>query len=305
MKRGFVRDLVSSPLAALVLLGALLGGTACASAPPASEPGAPAAPADDAPEVTGPLPGLHATLWTQTSAGYRAAALQAYRLAGHSLKRALRDPGWSALVNGPRPDGSPAVILDVDETVLDNSPYQARRLRQGEGYTPESWAEWVGEAAAPAVPGALAFTRGADDVGVAVYYVTNRDASLEEATLRNLLALGFPVDSAGERLMMQDERPGWGGDKRSRRLAVAEDHRVLLLVGDDLNDFVSGVRDSRAVYRQALDRHEERFGRDWFMLPNPMYGTWERAGYGFRSELDRTTRLRAQLQALETREQRQ
>ena len=292
------------PLAALFVFIALLGGTACASAPPAGEPGAPAAPGEDAPEITGPLPGLHATLWTQTSAGYRAAALQAYRLAGHSLKRALRDPGWTALVDGPEPDGTPAVILDVDETVLDNSPYQARRLRRGAGYTPESWAAWVEEAAAPAVPGALAFTRGADDVGVAVFYVTNRDAPQEEATLRNLLALGFPVDSAGERLMMQGERPAWGGDKRSRRLAVAEDHRVLLLIGDDFNDLVSGVRDSPAAYRRALDRHEGRFGQAWFMLPNPAYGTWERAGYGFRSELDREMRLRAQLQALETLEER-
>lgn len=302
MDSGRHRARASSSTAALAALLFVFVAAGCATAPPSGAPGEPAAP--EAPESLGPLPALHSTLWTQTSAGYRAAALQTYRLAGQSLKRALRDPTWSALVDTEETDGPPAIILDVDETVLDNSAYNARRLRVGEGYTSESWARWVEEAAAPPVPGALAFVLGADDVGVSIYYVTNRDAELEEATLRNLLATGFPVDSAGERLMMRGERPGWGSDKRSRRLAVAADHRVVLLIGDDLNDLASGVRTSPQAYREALDRYDERFGKDWFMLPNPTYGSWEQAGYGFRSDLGPEARIRTQLEALETLQER-
>lgn len=265
----------------------------------ASAPSGPPAAAEEA-ALPDALPGLHATLWVQTGAGYRASAMQTYRLARDAMVRALRDPTWSAIVDGPVPDGSPAVILDVDETVLDNSAYEARRLQEGTTSTPESWAAWVEEAAAPPVPGALGFTRAAAARGIAVYYVTNRDRELEGPTLRNLLELGFPVDSAGERLMTKGERPDWNSDKRNRQLAVAADHRVLLLVADDLNDFVPGVRSSADAYRAALDRYADRFGQSWFMLPNPMYGSWERAGFGFRSGLSRVEQLRAQLEALRT-----
>lgn len=277
----------TAALALLILVG-------CASAPPEAPTEAPAS------SLPGHLPGLHATLWTQISAGYRATSLQTYRLAERALQRALEDPDWSALAEGAEAGGPPAVILDVDETVLDNSAYQARRLRRGAFFTPESWAAWVREASAPPVPGALEFVRAAERAGVAVFYVTNRDHAQEAPTLRNLQRVGFPVDSAGERLMTQDERSEWGSDKASRRRAVAADHRVVLLVGDDLNDFVSGARESAEAYRELVERHADRFGERWFMLPNPMYGTWERAGYGFRSGLSPEEWIRAQLEALET-----
>lgn len=281
----------------VVLVG--LVGAGCASAPPADEPGA-APSGAEASGLPGPVPGLSATVWAQLSAGYRATALQTYRMAEQALQRALEDPDASALVDTEETDGPPAVILDVDETVLDNSFYQARRLRQGAFFTTESWHEWVREASAPPVPGALEFVRAAEEAGVAVFYVTNRDHVVEEATLRNLQREGFPVDSAGERLMTQGERPDWGSDKGSRRRAVAADHRVVLLLGDDFNDFVSGARASTEAYRELVDRHEDRFGVSWFMLPNPMYGTWDRASVGFRSGLTVEERIRAQLEALET-----
>src|SRR5690606_35019318 len=135
------------------------------------------------PAVVGANENLHATLWTQTAAEYRAVALQTYAAARERLADALADPSWSAEVAQLRAGGfealPPAVILDVDETVLDNAPYQARLIRDGGVYTPETWAAWVEEAAAAAVPGALAFTRAADSLGVAVIYLTNRRAAEE------------------------------------------------------------------------------------------------------------------------------
>lgn len=281
MDRGRDRARPSTPAAALAAVSFLLVAAGCATAPRSDAPGETRAP--ETAEAPGPVPALHATLWTQTSAGYRAATLQAYRLAGQSLKRALRDPTWSALVGVEEPDGPPAIILDVDETVLDNSAYNARRIRAGAGYTPESWARWVEQAAAPPVPGALAFVLGADDVGVSIYYVTNRDAELEDGTRRNLRRLGFPVEEGFDVVLTRGEIPAWDtSDKTPRRRHVAADFRVLLLVGDNLGDFID-VEDASVAQRHAVaDRYEEMWGRRWIVLPNPQYGSWEGAAIGYR-----------------------
>ncbi|MFB6240663.1 MAG: HAD family acid phosphatase, partial [Gemmatimonadota bacterium] len=107
------------------------------------------------------LADLDATLWTQVSAEYRGASIQAYRTARRQLVKALDDTTWTAALEQEEPYGGkpPAVILDVDETVLDNSAYQARLIRRGEGFGSESWDRWVREARAPAVPGALRFAQ--------------------------------------------------------------------------------------------------------------------------------------------------
>lgn len=275
--------------AAILVAGlvALMSATACSTRSP----------------EMGPVPGLDATVWVQTSAGWEASARQTYRLARRELDRALGDSSRSALPEPPEGHRTrpPAVILDVDETVLDNSPYQARLVRSGEDFSPESWAAWVREEAARPVPGALSFTRAAVERGVEVFYVTNRDHRLEPATRANLRRLGFPLpDDDGDRLLTEGERSGWGSDKASRRAHVARSHRVLLLVGDDLNDFVSGARRSTAAYHRVREQHSERFGRDWFMLPNPTYGTWERAARDFRSDLALPEAVRAKLESLET-----
>lgn len=275
-----------------VALLAVLIATACAARSPTTGTSS-----------HGPVPALDATLWVQGSAGYRAAALQTYRLARRALDRALVDSSRTALLDpgeGYR-DRPPAVILDVDETVLDNSPYQARLVRSGREFSPETWTAWVREEAAEPVPGALAFTRAAAERGVAVYYVTNRDHRVEPATRANLRRLGFPLPDEGDRILTQDEREAWGSDKASRREHVARDHRVLLLLGDDFNDFVSGARTSAEAYRRLVERHADRFGRDWFMLPNPTYGTWERAATGFRSGLPASEAIRAKLESLKPR----
>ena len=278
-------DRLSLPLRACASLLAALAVAACAARSPAP----------------GPVPALDATVWVQGSAGWEAAARQTYRLARRELDRALADSSRTALLDPPEGyrDRPPAVLLDVDETVLNNAPYQARLVRSGREFSPESWAAWVREEAAEPVPGALAFTRAAREDGVAVFYVTNRDHRLEPATRANLRARGFPLDGAGDRLLTQGEREGWGSDKASRRAHVAGDHRVLLLVGDDLNDFVSGARASAEAYHRLRERHADRFGRDWFMLPNPTYGTWERAATGFRSGLSADEAIRAKLESLD------
>lgn len=295
---------IAASLLALLLAA---GGTACASRSGAGpqapgETGAPA-PAAAEPEVP-PVAAayLNSTLWMQHGAGYVATAVQTYALAEQAMRRALEDSSHTAaLEQEDRPVAGlePAVILDVDETVLDNAPYNARRILVGSAYTPESFDAWVHEAAAEPVPGALAFTRTADSLGIDVFYVTNRDHDLEASTRRNLLELGFPLDTTSDHLLTDGEREGWTSDKTSRRAWVARDHRILVLLGDDLNDFVD-ARGSTAKYRRALEAHRGRFGRSWFMLPNPTYGSWESAATGFGSDLSPGEIVRRKLRSLET-----
>lgn len=246
-------------------------------------------------------PTLYATLWQQTAAEYRAAAWQAYDEAREVLLVALADSSWTAAVEqeGAEFSGLPAaIILDVDETVLDNSPQQARVILEGGSFDPESWAVWVNEAQAPAVPGARDFLQLADSLEVAVFYVTNRDEPLEAATRRNLEAAGMPVDPRVDTVLSRGEREGWTSDKTSRREVIAERYRIVLLVGDDFNDFVA-ARLPRADRDRLVERYRDRWGERWIVLPNPTYGSWEGALYPGDEDLTAEERARLRLEALE------
>jgi len=173
---------------------------------------------------------------------------------------------------------SPAIIVDVDETVLDNSGHTGRMILAREGFTIESWRQWVREAAAPAVPGAADYLRAASDRGITVFYVTNRHRDLEADTRRNLVAAGFPVAAGEDVVLSREEMEDWGRDKSTRREFVDRHHRVLQVIGDDLADFVQLPKGADEDQRQQLAAaNTRRWGTYWFLIPNPMYGSWERA----------------------------
>jgi len=223
---------------------------------------------------------LHSTLWVQTSAEYVVSTRQVYTMAMEDLGAALRDPTWQVVVEQgvEAGDRSPAIIVDIDETVLDNSGYAARAIVAGEEFEPATWRAWVQEAAAPAVPGAVEYLRDADAHGITVFYVSNRFHDLEAATRKNLEAVGCPVREDVDVVLLRDEQPGWGTDKAARRAWVAERFRVLQIVGDDLRDFVSLPPTSNDEARVELAlSHRDRWGNGWYMLPNPIYGGWEEA----------------------------
>ena len=256
-----------------------LARTEPAARTPAPTQPAPAAlvpPARAEPATPDSLELLDATLWMQHAAERRALALQTFRLAGDRLREALADPSWTA-VHEQRPgfeDLPPAVILDVDETVLDNHWYEARLVREQRSFESATWAEWCAEAAATPVPGALGFCREAARLGVQVFYVTNRREAQAEATRLNLARHGFPFADDLSHVLA---RTG-ASDKSPRRTQVALEHRVLLLVGDNGADFTSDLgRQASAERRELVDRNAPRWGRSWIVLPNPMYGDWQGA----------------------------
>ncbi len=239
----------------------------------------------------GTSPNLDAVLWVRTSAEYRAAAEQVYHLARIQLEKNLdsASPSWSAALEQAVDSSglAPAIVVDVDDTVLDSSPFQAYLISRATEFRPDLWEAWVREGTAQAIPGALDFLRWAHAQGIKVFYVSNREIDLEEATVHNLDALGFPVDPGGADVLSKDERSDWGLDKRSRREFVTTTHRVLLIVGDDLNDFLSVPRDDPQARMDATRAHQAYWGVKWIVMPNPMYGRWKRAVYGSAESLSR------------------
>ena len=201
-------------------------------------------------------------------------AIQTYAAATRALDLALADPGGSS-----KP---PAVVLDLDETALDNSAYAARSMRRGEAFHFDAdWSAWVAESSARAVPGVQEFLAHARSRGVTPFYVTNRTAAMEAATRVNLEKLGFPLSAIEDTVLVRGERPEWSAsDKSARRDFVASRYRILLLLGDDLNDFTTVRGMSPAERRELVDGTAESWGTRWFMVPNPIYGSWEGAATG-------------------------
>ncbi|HUF09509.1 MAG TPA: HAD family acid phosphatase [Rhodothermales bacterium] len=253
---------------------------------------------------TPPNDALNSTLWALRSAENDAVALSIYRSASALLETASRDVSWTALPQQAEQAGyselPPAVILDVDETVLDNGKYQVDLLMRNESYASDSWLAWVLEERATPIPGALEYTRHADAMGVTVIYLTNRRGNMEEATRRNLTDLGFPIDTTFDAVLTRGERPEWSrGEKTSRRNYVAEHFRVVALLGDNLGDFVD-IEDL-SVDQRDYEVYGQRslWGSRWFMLPNPLYGSWESSAFGDRYDLTIPERRRLKMILLE------
>ncbi len=223
------------------------------------------------------LENLNAVLWVQTAVEYRATSLQAFRLGRLALDQALRDPEWTAALeqSGDFAALPPAIILDVDETVLDNSFFEARLTLDNEVYSEALWDEWVFEEAATPIPGALDFINHAVDRGVTVFYVTNRRAHLEDATRANLEAVGFPLRDDIDDVLTRGEIPAWdGSDKTPRRQKIAAEYRILLMFGDNMGDFTAASSGTVAERRAFADRHGDYWGSRWITLANPTYGSF-------------------------------
>jgi 5'-nucleotidase (lipoprotein e(P4) family) len=224
---------------------------------------------------------LRSALWTQTSVEHRAICLQAYDAAIRGMEAGLADRSWTGAAEQQALDPTdwrdlpPAVLLDVDETALDNSVYEARRIRDAQGHSLERFEAWVRESAADAVPGAVEFTKAARAKGVAVLFLTNRSTDVEPATRANLERLGFPLDS-GDAVVSRGEIDTTGSaDKGERRKLLSKLYRILVVAGDDLGDFLPDVRKNLAERDRMSAPFASWWGRRWIVLPNPMYGSWE------------------------------
>ena len=269
------------------LLTAALGLSACRTLPSGATAEAP--PAADTVSTTATTAvaaddNLNAVLWMQRSAEYRAASQTVYRAASDRLDAALKDPDWDALVPEERATPArglpPAIVMDLDETVLDNSPYQARLVREGKEYNEATWDAWVREEKAQPVPGVLEFARAAQARGITLLYISNRAEHLIAPTLANLRAAGMPVkdDSVflGLGTFVADCEQE-GSEKLCRRQFAGRSYRVLMQFGDQLGDFAQILANTPDARAALQEQHRAWFGERWWMLPNPTYGSWEPA----------------------------
>lgn len=210
-------------------------------------------------------------VWYQTAAEFQALCFQAYNVGKLMLD--------NDLVNVQHTKKR-AIIVDVDETVLDNSPHSALLIKEDQTF-PYQWNEWVNAAKAEAIPGAVEFLNYAVSKGVDVFYISNRTVEQVTATMENLKKAGFPQAQA-DHLLFRAEESG----KENRRLKVAEDHDIVLLVGDNLNDF-SYVFERKSIVDRSneVTRLKNEFGKRFIVLPNPMYGEWEGAVYHYNYKL--------------------
>lgn len=255
-----------------------------------------------------------AELWFQTSTEYRALCYQTYRTAEMQFDRwadlLVKGPDGKAYLPGS--DKPVAIVLDLDETVIDNSGFQAFCVQNGVSFNDELWDLWIKfqgqhEAAGPAVPGAPEFLNKVEAMGVTPLYVSNRTVGAESATAKVLGRLGINLEGIQERILLRlnskDEaargesvirshkfKPGspealavsnGEGKKQARRLLLSEKYNVVAYFGDQLGDFLAYVPESSVLtqdgYKDRMARAEQyrqHWGTTWYVLPNPMYGYW-------------------------------
>jgi len=235
-----------------------------------------------------PKPG-HAILWAAYAAEYQAASMQVYAQATRDLPRLLSDESWSALPGHEGTTGKPpAIILDVDETVTSSVDMELTMVP----FSTIRQHEWGLSHKAIPVRGVAEFVAAARELGVEIFFVTNRPCELldgnpetcpqKQATANHIAEVGIETDS--DHVLLANEQHDWDREKLTRREYIARSHRIIMLFGDDYADFVACSRANprtpctnvatRASRLASLDTYKNYWGNGWYILPNPMYGSW-------------------------------
>ena len=217
-----------------------------------------------------------ATLYMQKAAEYRALAYQAFNLAHWRLDADLDKKNVRKLPKAEQKKPR-AVMVDIDETILDNSPAQAYNIKNRQAFALKNWYAWGEMRKAKAIPGSVEFLKYANSKGVKVFYVSNRDEVQRQATADNLKADGFP-DVTNETLLLRTA----DSSKEGRRQIILQKYRIVFFIGDNLDDH-SNVFERKSVADRfaEVDKLKDQFGKRYILLPNAMYGTWENAIYEY------------------------
>lgn len=202
----------------------------------------------------------HSIYWQKNATEYKALCIQAYNSAKLELDRALA-------LQHEKPI---AVVADIDETVLNNLPYNQMLIEKELSFSQASWSEWVNKEIAMAIPGALDFYSYAEQMGVEVIYISNRRVDNYAPTKSNLMSLGFPFDE-DTIMLLRDETTS----KEDRRNQLS-DFNVVLFLGDNLSDFdVVFDKQTNIERNRALEKKKSDLGQKFILLPNLIYGAWE------------------------------
>lgn len=213
---------------------------------------------------------VYSALWQQNAAEFRALCYQAFNIATEVVNQKVGGVQSRPL----------AIITDVDETFLDNSPYAVTQAKRGNEFDLDTWLEWTSKGAAMAFPGSLRFYNYAASKGVTVFYVTNRNENDKAGTIKNLKDLGFPFADTEHVIVMKET-----SNKEMRRKAILEKYDVIMYLGDNLTDFSElFYKKSQSERNHQTDELSEAFGTLFIVLPNSGYGDWESAIPGFNTK---------------------
>ena len=214
---------------------------------------------------------MFATVYQQRSAEYRALCFQAFNIAHRRVDEIMN-------VKTEKPK---VIITDIDETILNNSPYEAHQTLQGKDYESASWLEWTSMINADTVPGSLSFLKYASTKGLEIFYVTNRNEKERGVTLKNLQKFNFPNSDSAHLFPLQSS-----SSKEERRKSIAATHTIVMLMGDNLGDF-SFLFDKKNIDErlQNVNSVAAEFGSRFIVLPNPVYGDWESSLYNYNYSL--------------------
>ena len=228
---------------------------------------------------------LMAVSWYQQSGEMNALYYQGFNIARQRLDEAVAQKKHAKPL---------AVVVDIDETMLDNSPFEVALIHNAN--FKQGWYDWTAKASAKALPGSREFTKYAESKHVEVFYITNRDDKERIPTLQNLQKVGFSYATDDHLLTKSDLSITTGNtsSKEGRRGKVAENHEIILLIGDNLNDFSNVFEDRKQNGgKEAVEKNQSQFGQKFIILPNPIYGAWEKPLYNYIDTLssERKTKL--------------
>lgn len=230
---------------------------------------------------------IYPVLWHQLSGEYMALCYQAFNIARSTLEIELAKNRLGERL---------AIVTDIDETILDNSYSEARNIVEGKSYNFEDWTKWIDEASATAIPGSVDFLCFAASMGVEIFYISNRTPRDIPATISNLKKLNFPFADKEHMLFLAD-----GSSKESRRNVVAGNYKIILLLGDNLNDFADCFEVKDNINRSgAVEKFRQEWGRRFIVIPNAIYGEWEKGIYDYKENLSPEERAKARKAKLKT-----
>jgi 5'-nucleotidase (lipoprotein e(P4) family) len=214
---------------------------------------------------------LFTAFYQQQAAEYSALCYQAYNIARLRLDEALQEPATKPL----------AIITDIDETILNNSPYAVHQALQGKDYDLKSWVDWTSRSQCDTLAGTVSFFNYAASKNVVIFYITNRSEKERQGTLQNLQGYNFPYADSAHLILRKNT-----DSKESRRQSIAATNDIVLLLGDNLADF-SDLFDMKTVDErlQNTQSSSAEFGKRFIVLPNPNYGDWESAQYQYNYKL--------------------
>ena len=199
--------------------------------------------------------------WVRESNEYKSLCYQIYSNATTNLNRQVGANPYSL---NNKDLSTYAIVMDLDETVLDNSQYQVELLDKKESFNMTSWAKWVNREEAKIVPGAKEYIDVVRSYGIQLIFISNRMDERLNATINNMKILDIYSDS--DIFLLRKNKKDKKTVRRNEiynstgRMANYSTHTVIQYLGDAMGDFPS--YDSK------------QFSVDQYIFPNPMYGKW-------------------------------